>query len=58
MMDVMFTTHLKDGPGKYYMVVAEASEWADVLSDLKRLAVITCETQDLIEGLKGWGVGD
>lgn len=57
-MDVMFTTHPKDGPGKYYMVVAEASEWADVLSDLKRLAVITCETQDLIEGLKSWGIGE
>lgn len=54
-MDVMFTTHPKDGAGKYYMVVAEAGEWAEVLGDIYA-GPITDATRKLIRELESWGV--
>lgn len=56
-MDVMFTTHPKDGPGKYYMVVAEAAEWEQVVEDLSTTVGKSKATDDLIEGLYSWGIG-
>lgn len=58
-MDVMFTTHSKDGPGKYYMVVAEASEWGQVIDDLDIDGPhkLFEATEEMVKGLKGWGIG-
>lgn len=59
-MDVMFTTHPEDGPGKYYLVVAEAGEWEQILKDLGHPHVTIgnrSATDELISGLEGWGIG-
>lgn len=57
-MDVMFTTHPKDGAGKYYMVVAEAAEWEQVIADLDLGGPhkLFEATEEMVEGLKGWGI--
>lgn len=58
-MDVMFTTHPKDGPGKYYVVVAEASEWVELLEDLESLPFGRSKVATTLVGkLKGWGIGE
>ncbi len=59
-MDVMFTTHPKDGPGKYYVVVASAEEWTKVREDLLELQYRTGlhpDSEKLIAGLESWGIG-
>lgn len=59
-MDVMFTAHPKDGSGKYYMVVAEAGEWEQILSDLHSgdLNYASTATVEFTKGLMSWGIGD
>ena len=59
-MDVMFTTHPSDGPGKYYMAVATAEEWEEILKDLGHPHVTIGNSQatdKLIAELEGWGIG-
>lgn len=53
----MFTTHPKDGSGKYYMVVAEAGEWEQVIADLAACDPTSRSTDELVKGLEGWGIG-
>lgn len=55
-MDVMFTTHPEDGPGDYYLVVAEAGEWGQILQDLTACDPQSRATEDMIKGLEGWGI--
>lgn len=58
-MEVMFTTHPEGGPGKYYMVVAEAEEWRELVDFLFENAptALTADTAawKLVEGLESWG---
>ena len=57
-MDVTFTTHPSDGPGKYYMVVAEAGEWEDVIRFIESNPFwpTTTKALDLVLGLNSWGI--
>jgi hypothetical protein len=58
-MDVMFTTHPKDGPGKFYMVVASAEEWRDVLDFMKASPdwpPVHTSPIEMMAGLEGWGI--
>lgn len=57
-MEAMFTTHPDDGPGKYYLVVAEAGEWSELLEDLDSLPFGRSKAATkLVAELKGWGLG-
>lgn len=57
-MEVMATTHPEGGPGKYYMVVAEAGEWEQVIVDLDLAGPhkLYPATEEMVEGLKSWGL--
>jgi hypothetical protein len=57
-MEAMFTTHPDDGPGKYYLVMAEAGEWSELLEDLDNLPFGRSKAATkLVAELKGWGIG-
>lgn len=57
-MDVMFTTPGKgdDPHGKYFMVVAEAGEWEEIMSDLADASNYTEKGTELFKGLQSWGL--
>lgn len=57
-MEVMFTTRPKDGPGKFYMVVASKEEWEDIHEALIGLFPGSIATDSLIRQLESWGIGD
>lgn len=55
-MDVLFTIHPNDPPGKHYMAVAEAGEWRELLDELQSLGTFGSRVRELIDGLEGWGI--
>lgn len=58
-MDVTFTTHPKDGPGKFYMAVAEADEWGEIAEELELVAStggLSTSARRLLDQLKSWGI--
>lgn len=57
-MEVMFTTHPKDGPGKFYMAIASKEEWEDIREALIGLFPGSIATDSLIRQLESWGIGD
>lgn len=54
-MDVMFTTHPEDGPGKYYMVVASEEEWRDIIHAVTYMARNDV-SEKMVAELHGWGI--
>lgn len=57
-MEVMFTTHPKDGVGRFYMALANQLEWAEVRDDLnyvESLGVLSDASALLLSELRSWG---